>query len=319
MARLFVSGINVILMIKIMNTVCHDVRRGVGSRGVQRKWDGDGVGNYDTMSLPVAACRADVAIWAAQFPAAALLAIECRSRMNGGRFAEGRVLLGNAMLCGLMGLSPAMVEMVLHEESPFWHWEEGVLVVDAYSVHAEKELRRRRVEERKKAKLRVERMIERKLLNKSKMKVPTEVQAEAAVELSAQQSCQEVVQVSDVQHVEASVLPQGQPEGQRCVEAPVEPCVEPSVQPPVQPSVESCVQPCVQQPCQATIGQIRKEKDFLKKNLFLSEHLSDVGDSTAAGPPNGGGEVEDAAARRAWVSTAYAGVSEMLESDIIEA
>lgn len=73
-----------------------------------------------------------------QVPVALMLSIYCREKLNGGILENAREFLNNENQRNQLGLKIGDSEMLLHEQSPFWHWEQDSLHVDFYDLHSEK-------------------------------------------------------------------------------------------------------------------------------------------------------------------------------------
>ena len=72
-----------------------------------------------------------------QVPVALMLSIYCREKLNGGILEKVREFLNDENQRNLLGLKAGDSEMLLHEQSPFWHWAQDSLHVDLYDRHSE--------------------------------------------------------------------------------------------------------------------------------------------------------------------------------------
>ena len=100
--------------------------------------------------------REDIAAYPEQVIAALLLAFYCREKMNHGVVEDASELLSNNIKRGLLGLSKEQSEMILKENSRFWHWNGNSLIVDMYSVHYEDKMRKKSAQAKEAVRIREE-------------------------------------------------------------------------------------------------------------------------------------------------------------------
>lgn len=100
-----------------------------------------------------------------QVYAAIMLSLYCRERLNGGIIMNAKQKLSDERQRGAIGLGSVESEMIQHEQSPFWHWEQDDLHVDFYSLYHEEQILKSSKNGKIGANKRKENMLNQKLAN----------------------------------------------------------------------------------------------------------------------------------------------------------